>query len=317
MRTLKQKTTVFQLIQLRSAIRLEAAGMKGSRGSATAFTRRLLEVGSNVPREALIAQLTEFIENAKAAGANLTTELSLQIDDSRGNPMYKVRGGQLYGVFHGKRGHESELSKLSGELDLVNRNPREEKRLLYTAHELKELFPEAFEKALKEYADSLSDIPWQDEAMDSLKAVFEKSGIKLTDWSIGSYNPSYVRFDMGEAGELSGKRAFAWLENNLLSKLRMPWTGKRRTETRRYRSGYRPGEVESCPLTGYCFDDDLIKALVDEVRSGSTLKEAYNNLADVTRKQFEAEWEYATSEEGFLGTSEANHYEYDRHGNQV
>ena len=161
-----------------------------------------------------------------------------------------------------------------------------------------ELSPEAQATAIKaEVASRQSDseLPWREETIDSFKSIFEKASITLTNWELGAYCYSSASFDMGDAGVLAGKRAFAWLENNLLGALRTPWFGPERWNVARY--NYRAGSVQPCPFTGYYADDVLLECLIAKVREGDTLKEAFANLADETRKLLEIEVEGYTCEE--------------------
>lgn len=172
---------------------------------------------------------------------------------------------------------------------------------LYTAEELKKKHPKGFDYALNHFQNSQDEIFWTDEIMDSLKAIFKASGIRLLDWSIGAYSYSSIRFDMEkDTRELSGVRAQAWLENNLLSDLRIPYTGKKRWELSQYGQYYRAGMIKPCPFTGVCFDEDFLESLQNDIKTGSTLGEAYDNLCDVARKLLENELDYQTSEEYFL-----------------
>lgn len=158
---------------------------------------------------------------------------------------------------------------------------------------------------------------YTDEIVDSLKALFEHSGIRLTNWSLGAYNQNnYVRFDMGEAGGLKGKRAFAWLENNLFSRLRISrktWLEKKK-EYMSYGEAYREGKVKPGPLTGICYDEDFLSALVKEVKEGATLSEAYKRMANVCGDLMEKEEEYRNSDEAIDEDMEANEYEFTEEG---
>lgn len=176
-----------------------------------------------------------------------------------------------------------------------------------------ELSGEAKEKARTWMRDcNAQDSFAIDEAMDSSKALFEVANIKLTNWEVGPYAYSSVTFDMGDAGKLSGPRAIAWLENNLLSKLRITQEAfnKNRKDYMGYGDGYRVGKVKSCPLTGVCYDEDLLESLRKSVASGDTLKDAFANLADVVRKVTEAECEYQNEDEQIDDTIRANEYEF-------
>lgn len=176
---------------------------------------------------------------------------------------------------------------------------------LYTPAELKKKNPEGFESALQHFRDGNNDIPWTDEIMDSLKALFKATnGVYLRDWSIDAYGYSYVRveFNQDEAGDLTGNRALAWLENNLLGDLRVnrSFLSRVKQYSGKWYDFTKYGEIPSCPLTGVCFDEDYIESLLKSIKAGDTLKEAFENLADVASKLFQAEIEGQDSEENFL-----------------
>ena len=174
---------------------------------------------------------------------------------------------------------------------------------IYTPRELKEHCPENYQKAYEKYRDSHDDyLPFHiEEVMESLKEVFKHSGIILKDWSIYAWSYSCIDFNLDEdIGNLSGARAFAWLENNLLSDLRIPWTGEKRKNLRKYGRYYRPGRIKPCPFTGVCYDEDFLESLYNNIKSGMCIQDSYLDLANTARKLFEAEFEDVMSEEYFL-----------------
>ena len=218
----------------------------------------------------------------------------------------------------------------------------------YTLAELKEQFPDAYARALRNWQESRDEIFWQDETVDSLKAVLKAASITLRNWSLGAYNRNnYIKisFPNDDAENLSGKRAFAWLENNLFAALRVrgnmriddwgkqkdPATGYlarnakldksaryyRTLDGKLHRREGKVGEIPSCPLTGYCTDDDYIDALRASVRDGETLKDAFCNLADVCQRLLEQEAEAQASEEYFADHAEANELLFTEDGERV
>lgn len=201
---------------------------------------------------------------------------------------------------------------------------RQETRTLYSASELKEKFPDAFERAHRDFCNDQTEILWDGEIMDSLKGIFSAANVNLRDYSIdGICGHSTVKFDMeNEIFGMTGKRAFAWIENNLLSKLRIPQTSlsvktSKRRELAQYGSYYRAGMVKPCPFTGYCADDDFIEALLKDIKSGECLGDAFKGLADAAGKMREAENDYQQTEEYFLDHAEANDYEFDENGKRI
>lgn len=150
----------------------------------------------------------------------------------------------------------------------------------------KELSEEAKEKALQDFRGKQTDIFWIDETIESLKSLFENcSGISLKDYSLGEYN-SWIRVEFAneEVENFTGKRAMAWLENNLLSNIRTSYYGEKRKELRKYGNGYYAGKIKPCPFTGYCVDDDLLDDLLKEIKEGTDLKTAFEGLATTIQK---------------------------------
>jgi hypothetical protein len=172
---------------------------------------------------------------------------------------------------------------------------------VYTASELRQEHPHSFQKAHErfvqgEYENGLN---WGQEMFESLKALIELGGYKLKNYSLGdsSCRNNYIRLEERECDELSGKRAMAWLENNILSKLRD-----------------KIGKLDAGKLTGYCLDYTLVKSLQESIRTGSTIGQAFRDLVCPYVSQVDAEWENQTSEEAFLDLSDANDYQFSADG---
>ena len=132
-------------------------------------------------------------------------------------------------------------------------------------------------------ANSPSPAPWTGEIIHSLKEVVKASGLTIADYSLGPYNRgNFLRVSGDEdVLALTGPRALAWMENNLLSPLRIPWTGPERRNLARYGRYYRPGLVPPCPITGVYCDEDYLDSLHKNLRNGVSIYHAYNALADV------------------------------------
>lgn len=184
-----------------------------------------------------------------------------------------------------------------------------------------ELEDDAKEKARDWYREmSAEDSYPLDEMIDSLKALFKAAGIKLTNWSLGAYNQNnYVRFDLGDSENLTGKRALAWLENRLFNDLRITRAEylKNRKAYLGYGDGYRIGKIQPCPLTGICYDEDFLDALKKAVKNGDTLKDAFNSLADKCASMIEAELDYRNKDEQVEESINANEYEFTEDGRRA
>lgn len=183
-----------------------------------------------------------------------------------------------------------------------------------------ELTDEAKQKAKDWYRNGIqSDTFMIDEIFDSFKALFKEAGITLEDWQLGAYTYNSVKFDIGDAADLKGKRALAWIEHHLLSHLRI--TRKEFNEKRKdymsYGPDYRVGKVKPCPLTGICYDEDFLNSLQNSVKEGETLKESFKGLADLCQRLCEREIEYQNEDEQVEDTIRANGYEFTIDGNRA
>ena len=138
--------------------------------------------------------------------------------------------------------------------------------------------------------------------LQSLKALIELGGYRLTDYSLGdsSYRGNHIQIDERDCDGLSGKRAIAWLENNILSKLRD-----------------KKGQLDAGRLTGYCLYYTLVESLQESIRIGLTIREAFKELVTPYVSQVDAEWEDQLSEERFIDTSDANNVQFFEDGRRV
>jgi len=203
---------------------------------------------------------------------------------------------------------------------------------VYSASELKDKFPEAFEKVLEKWQyNCKEDIFWGDEIFASMKETFEAAGLTLTNWELGTYSPCFVRFTMptywSELAEVDmlvenyeGKRALKWLKEafGLKSVKRVNYIGHDKKKHFRYDIVKTDGEDWSCEFTGYCADHDYIESLLEDVsKNGCTLEDAFSNLAKVYGKLIEQELENQQSEEYFLEHAGSNEFSYTEHGVRI
>lgn len=202
---------------------------------------------------------------------------------------------------------------------------------IYSITELKEQFPEGYERAYEKWKEYCwEDIFWMDEIVESFKKTFEYAGISIYDWSLGAYSSCHVRFhnpshyeynneedcdEEVEWGELEGKKAIDWLNEAFdifsFEKVDYQYDGKNYQRIDFKKKG---GEEWSCEFTGYCADHDYLESLYFEILSGSNLKDAFYNLPSVCGKLLEQEIENQQSEDYFLDHAEANEYQYFENG---
>ena len=181
-----------------------------------------------------------------------------------------------------------------------------------------ELSDKAKEKARIWWRHIDDEIQSQGEMFESLHALFNAAGVKLKDYQLGLGSYSFIKaeFNNEEIGHLSHGRAIGWLENNLLSKIRI--TRKEYLANRKaylsYGSLYRIGKVKPCPFTSMCWDDTFLDALLHNIKQGSTLQRAFNELASTYVNCLQDEYDYQSSNEYIDDLLTANEYEFTENG---
>lgn len=189
-----------------------------------------------------------------------------------------------------------------------------------TVYSIKELEDEVRERAISDYKSVIDETFWDgaSEIFDSYKACLDSLGVDLVNYSLGVYDRgTFAKLDINDnIKELAGARAFAWLENNFLKDLRITRAEylKNRKNYFKYGSDYRIGHVKPCALTGVCYDEAFIESLIKEIKEGSTLEDAFNNLLYVCIKLLENESDYRSSEEYIIEELEANDYQFTEKG---
>lgn len=207
---------------------------------------------------------------------------------------------------------------------------------IYNVTELKELHPDGFERAYKNWVDTVSSEPLfcQDEIMGSLKAVFKHADIDLKDWSISDSSPSWVKLSIPTfwselaqddllVDDYTGQKALAWVKNayDLKTVKRIEFTyvndNGRKVKGFRYDITKKDGQSWDCGFTGVCYDHDFIDSLLDDIKSGCTLSDAYHNLADKAGALFYDEYKAQCEESYFVDHAEANDYQFLEDGTQI
>jgi hypothetical protein len=178
----------------------------------------------------------------------------------------------------------------------------------YSINELKELFPAAYKKVLKNWEENEGSgeyVPWADEIFESMKATIEAFNGTLKDWTLG-LDGSYIKVEIDEDEEAIDK---GWNEIQFVeNKLNILGYTK---DNGIYKF---PG---LCLFTGYCADEDFIEHVYKSVKVGDPLKEAVESLAVVYQKLIGAELESFASEESMLANYESTDLQFDKQGKRI
>lgn len=202
---------------------------------------------------------------------------------------------------------------------------------VYSAEELKELFPSGYKYCYQKYQYNNHEIFWQDEIMESLKGTFKYADVKLNDWEISDCSPSWVRFtiptfwsELAEedllVDDYTGKIAMKWLKEtfDIGKAKRVNYINHEGKKASRWELFKEDGKPWDCEFTGYCGDYDFIDSLFEDVsKNNCTLHEAFSNLAKVAADLFSEEYNYQMSEEFFIDHASANDWWFTQDGRMV
>ena len=147
-------------------------------------------------------------------------------------------------------------------------------------YQFNELSDDAKERAREWWRDGLEYF-WWDESIGSIRAFCDHFGVKIKDYSIGAYSPSYMDTDAENAN----------------------FRGMRLADFTR----------DAMP-TGYCLDCALWQTFYDEFkRTGSALK-AFNEAIDAAVTEIKEDAEYQYSDECIDELLVANKYDFTENG---
>ena len=189
-----------------------------------------------------------------------------------------------------------------------------------------ELSEQAKENARNSLRDRLSENRIDAEADDyrnTLKRIEEIFGIKVRDWSVNGYSPTYFRFDfvnLDEAIENEPKFLLRYLNRDVLPCIdcRETYYAKNYYENhkkRKSRISY-PNKYDFC-ITGAWTDiavDDALNNIKESIMQGKSAREFVSDMLDNFFKQWNKDYEYACSDESIEEEIVANEYEFLENG---
>lgn len=181
------------------------------------------------------------------------------------------------------------------------------------------------------------------EAIDSLKAFADVFPVKITNWSLGSYR-SHIDLEFTgdqDIAELSGQRLATYIYNNFWESITSrkyfksftrpasdPVLRHRKLTHKILQYGPNKGahfyqyyglkrEFGHCPLTGVCYDADLLTPIEDFLQSPdstTTFFDLLESCASELASSVQKECEYNESFAAFEDWSSANDREYTEDG---
>ena len=144
-----------------------------------------------------------------------------------------------------------------------------------------ELSDKAKDKAREWYRSTCFEYVFLDDAFNSLETFCNAFGVKIKDYSVGTWGHSYIKTDAGNAN-------FRGLKLRDVKRDNMP--------------------------TGYCLDCDLWMTFYDTFKATSDALGAFNAAIDAWVKAVVADMEYQESDECIDELMIANEYEFNENG---
>lgn len=148
-----------------------------------------------------------------------------------------------------------------------------------------ELDESAKDRALSDYRSKGFEYAWQDESRESLNAFCALFGVRVTDWSIGTYNHSYITTDADNG----------------------------------HFRGWNKAKVSTIPefLTGYCLDCDFIETFKKEFERTGNVLGAFNDAIDAGLRAWVHDLEDQESDEYISEHLEVNEYQFLEDGRMI
>ena len=169
-------------------------------------------------------------------------------------------------------------------------------RTVYTANELREQFPKSFERAREAYADTCD---WLiSDSIESIKACLGAFNASLKRYSIDISCPphSYFSIEHDINEDMTGVRLYKYLVNN------------------------DPGISNNWFPSGLYYDWEFIQpflAFIKKPCKYTNIDELLENGVNAVINAANSEYEYNTSNKGFIEIANANGYEFFEDGTRL
>ena len=189
-----------------------------------------------------------------------------------------------------------------------------------------ELSSEAKENARNSLRDRLSENRIDAEAYDyrnTLKKIEEIFGIKVRDWSVNGYSPTYFRFyfvNLDEDIENEPKFLLRYLNRFVIPCIdtRVTYYAKNHYENHKKRKS----RILSYPKYDFCITgawtdiavDDALNNIKESIMQGKSAREFVSDMLDNFFKQWNKDCEYAYSDESIEDEIVGNGYEFLENG---
>lgn len=157
----------------------------------------------------------------------------------------------------------------------------------YSLDELKEQFPKAYSKVLRDWINGVYSIqsPYAREDITSLKMMCDMLDVRLLDWHIGGRG-TFIKADVQVDEDDPPRDDLAYVKEILQN------------------AGYKMDDehpfIGLCPMTGYCADDDFLEQVWNCLEKGYSLGGAVESLATFIDEKWNCDAEEEAKEETML-----------------
>ena len=193
-------------------------------------------------------------------------------------------------------------------------------------YQYEELSEQAKENARNSLRDRLSENRIDAEADDyrnTLKKIEEIFGIKVRDWSVNGYSPTYFRFyfvNLDEDMENEPKFLLRYLNRFVIPCIdtRVIYYAKNHYENHKKRKS----RILSYPKYDFCITgawtdiavDDALNNIKESIMQGKSAREFVSDMLDNFFERWNKDYEYACSDESIEGEIVGNGYEFLENG---
>lgn len=179
-----------------------------------------------------------------------------------------------------------------------------------TIYQFDELSDDAKERARNWWrrCEEADGYHWWHEAKAALDAFCDHFGVKVTDYSVGAFQPSYVTLSLNRQDTEFGTHH----DDNRVPGL----AGVRLWKYLRNQCGVDKLLAKCCPFTGVCFDEDLLQPIREFVArpDARTYAELLNDCADSWLDAVVADDEARFDDENVDESIRCNEYEFTENG---
>lgn len=195
-------------------------------------------------------------------------------------------------------------------------------------YQFDELNNEAQENAIDNYRNkNYNDDFYYDEIKESIKAFCDEFNLKTGR----TYSDLRTDSISNDVLNLTGVRLYKYLLNNyssLFFEAKTYYFVRNENGTKRFNCiGANGGTYKSkcqinnssCPLTGVCYDEDILQPLKDFIKkpnSNTTFEDLFNDVENAISKCFNDTEDFLNSDDYIKDTITANEYEFTKDGNQ-